>query len=241
MHLDAPRPAGLLHETHLVAGEHTVLVRLYRHRRARRYVLRLRHDGTARITVPRGGDVLQGLHFAGKHSQWLEKQLVHRALHPPLARTWDVGSRILFRGEPVLIEPAESTSRAVRFASEIVRLKAGVTDVRPRVERHLWSLAKLELPLRVMELAAMHAFTVSRVSVRNQRSRWGSCSRRGTISLNWRLIQAPGFVRDYIICHELAHLRHMNHSTRFWSEVARLCPGFENAEKWLKQNSALLR
>jgi predicted metal-dependent hydrolase len=241
MHLDARRPAGLLHETQLMAGEHSVLVRFYRHRRARRYVLRLRSDGTARITVPRGGDVIQALDFASKHSRWLENQIKQRTLHPPIAQSWQVGSRILFRGELVLLELAEPISGAVRFATEVVRVETEVTDVRPRVERHLWSLAKGELPPRVMELAVEHGFTVRRVSVRNQRSRWGSCSRRGTISLNWRLIQAPDFVRDYIICHELAHLRHMNHSARFWLEVERLYPGFKESEKWLKQNSDLLR
>jgi predicted metal-dependent hydrolase len=241
MHLDAPRPVGLLHETHIRAGEHTVLVRFYRHRHARRYVLRLRRDGTARITVPRGGGVLEALNFASKHSHWLEKQLEHRTLNPPLAQPWKLGSRILFRGEPVLLEPAEPFSGGVRFASEVVWLKKEVADFRPRVETHLWSLAKRELPGRVMELARPHGFNVGRVSVRNQRSRWGSCSRSGCISLNWRLIQAPDFVRDYIIYHELAHLRHMNHSARFWSEVARICPGYKEAEKWLKQNSVLLR
>jgi predicted metal-dependent hydrolase len=73
--------------------------------------------------------------------------------------------------------------------------------------------------------------------VRNQRSRWGSCSRRGTISLNWRLIQTPVSVRDYVILHELAHLKEMNHSKRFWREVARLCPDYKEAENWLKRHS----
>jgi predicted metal-dependent hydrolase len=82
---------------------------------------------------------------------------------------------------------------------------------------------------------------VRRVTVRNQRSRWGSCSRRGTISLNWKLIQAPPFVRDYIILHELMHLRQMNHSARFWREVENVCPEYQVAGKWLKQNSGLLK
>ena len=85
--------------------------------------------------------------------------------------------------------------------------------------------------------ARLCGISVRRVSVRNQRSRWGSCSRRGTISLNWRLIQTPVFVRDYVILHELAHLRQMNHSARFWREVARLCPDFQIAEAWLKRHS----
>jgi len=92
-----------------------------------------------------------------------------------------------------------------------------------------------------MELAALHGVKVSRVTVRNQKSRWGSCSRRGTISLNWRLIQSPGFVRDYIILHELAHRRQMNHSEKFCQEVERLFPDYLRAERWLKQHANLLR
>ena len=74
------------------------------------------------------------------------------------------------------------------------------------------------------------------MTVRNQRSRWGSCSRRGTISLNWRLVQTPDLVRDYIIHHELMHLREMNHSARFWARVEEVCPGWREAERWLKRN-----
>jgi len=77
--------------------------------------------------------------------------------------------------------------------------------------------------------------------VRSQKSRWGSCSRRGTISLNWRLIQTPDFVRDYIILHELAHLREMNHSPRFWRAVIEFCPGYRDAERWLRAHSDILR
>jgi hypothetical protein len=77
--------------------------------------------------------------------------------------------------------------------------------------------------------------------VRSQKSRWGSCSRRGTISLNWRLIQTPAFVSDYICLHELMHLRQMNHSPRFWREMERVCPDYRMAERWLKEHSGLLR
>jgi predicted metal-dependent hydrolase len=127
------------------------------------------------------------------------------------------------------------------FGAESVRVKDSAGDVRREVEGRLWEIAAQELPPRVLELAAQHQFPVRRVTVRNQRSRWGSCSRRGTISLNWRLIQAPWFVRDYIVLHELAHFKEMNHSRRFWAEVARLCPDFANAERWLKQHAQLLR
>ena len=77
---------------------------------------------------------------------------------------------------------------------------------------------------------------MSGVSVRNQRSRWGSCSTRGTIALNWRLIQMPPDVSDYVILHELAHRRQPNHSTRFWREVEALCPWWREAERWLRKH-----
>jgi len=89
-------------------------------------------------------------------------------------------------------------------------------------------------------MAALHGCVVSQVSVRNQRTRWGSCSRKGAISLNWRLIQVPESVRDYIILHELMHLREMNHSPRYWAQVAAVCPNYRESEAWLRANSSLL-
>ncbi|MGZ5545682.1 MAG: M48 family metallopeptidase [Limisphaerales bacterium] len=97
-------------------------------------------------------------------------------------------------------------------------------------------LAEAELTRRVLALAAQTHSEISRITVRNQRTRWGSCSRRRAISLNWRLIQTPAFVVDYIILHELMHLRQMNHSQRFWDEVEKVCPTWREAEKWLRHH-----
>jgi predicted metal-dependent hydrolase len=161
-----------------------------------------------------------------------------------------VGTQIYLRGELVGIEAPNSHDQSpeniqipniVRIGMETLKVKDLKADLRPAIERHLRAVASRELPVRVMELAAKHQLLVQRVTVRNQRSRWGSCSRRATISLNWRLVQTPDFVRDYIILHELAHLREMNHSHQFWREVERLCPEYREAEKWLKANRQLLR
>ena len=97
-------------------------------------------------------------------------------------------------------------------------------------------LAISELLQRTRELAAQTNSNIARITIRSQRTRWGSCSRRRAISLNWRLIQTPQFVIDYIILHELMHLRQMNHSKRFWEEVAKVCPTWREAEKWLRQH-----
>jgi len=128
----------------------------------------------------------------------------------------------------------------IRLANEVFKVADSAADLRPAIERHLWGLVAHEMPPRVLEHASAHQLPVRRITVRNQRSRWGSCSRHGTISLNWRLIQVPPFVRDYLILHELTHMRAMNHSARFWREVERVYPGYEAAERWLKQHSSVL-
>ena len=216
-------------------------LRFARHPRARRYVLRLCRDGMARVTIPRGGSTAQARAFAERNSGWLEKQLLKAPPSAHGSKDWSAGTQILFRGEHVTLrELYETGERTICFGNELVRLRNANDHIRPAVERHLWKLAARELPDLVFRLAAINGLRAVRVTVRNQRSRWGSCSRKGTISLNWRLIQTPEFVRDYIILHELAHLREMNHSRRFWNEVAGLCPEYRRAEEWLKRNAALL-
>ena len=223
---------------HLLVGSRIVPLQLVRHPRARRYLLRLLPDGTARVTVPRGGSIAEAKRFAEKHTAWLERQLQRQAENPTPPVAWQIGTTVLFRGEQV---PIESTGPgAIRFGNERVTT-GSAADFRPAIQKHLHRLAAHELPPQVMALAAQHGLTVRRVSVRNQKSRWGSCSRRGTISLNWRLIQVPGFVRDYILLHELMHLRQMNHSARYWREVQSVCPDYQTAERWLKQHRELLR
>ena len=100
-------------------------------------------------------------------------------------------------------------------------------------EAELRRRAARELPPALLALAADHGVTVSRVSVRNQRSRWGACSARGSITLNWRLILVPDFVREYVMVHELMHRRELNHSKRFWRHVAAACPRRLEARRWL--------
>jgi hypothetical protein len=100
-------------------------------------------------------------------------------------------------------------------------------------EAELRRRAATELPPELLALAATHGVRVWRVSVRNQRSRWGACSARGSITLNWRLILVPGFVREYVMVHELMHRRELNHSKRFWRHVAAACPRHDDARRWL--------
>jgi predicted metal-dependent hydrolase len=103
-------------------------------------------------------------------------------------------------------------------------------------ESRLREMAETQLAARCRELADKHAVPITAVKIRDQRSRWGSCSARGAISLNWRLIRMPGFVSDYVILHELMHRRQPNHSQKFWNEVGSVCPEWRDAERWLRKN-----
>ena len=226
----------------LRVGDRLVPVEYVRHDRARRYVLRLRPDGTARVTVPRRGSLRDARVFAQSQTGWLARQLARRVAQPPPDRRWMAGTTILFRGVKVVLLVELDGGRArVRLADQVVEAPATATDLRAAVEAHLRRLAVATLPPRVFELAARHQLPVRRVSVRDQRSRWGSCSRKGTVSLNWRLVQMPDDIRDYVIWHELMHLREMNHSPRYWREVAAICPEFQTARRWLREHRDALR
>jgi hypothetical protein len=234
-----PHPPSPAPVSQVQVGSRQVPLLLVRHPRARRYLLRLRADGVARVTIPRGGSMTAARQFVERNTTWLAHQLQRLAAQPAKRSVWQAGTEILFRGKLVRIEAG--CAGMISFGGEVVQISDGAGDLRPAIEWHLRLLAAKELPARLLELAAIHRMTVRRVTVRNQKSRWGSCSRRGNLSLNWRLIQTPDFVRDYIYLHELMHLHELNHSSRFWRQVEQVCPDYQTAERWLKQHSGLLR
>ena len=209
--------------------------------RARHYRLTLRKDGVAVATVPARGSEREARAFVEQHHDWLARARARHARKPRVAEVWTVGTPVLWRGELTEIRVASAGEHpAVCLAADVFRVRQIEGDLRPTLEAHFARRAKIELPGRTWELAAVTGMEVKHVTVRNQRSRWGSCSATGTISLNWRLVQTPDSVRDYIIYHELMHLREMNHSDRFWARVQEVCPWWRDAEKWLKRNGSLL-
>jgi predicted metal-dependent hydrolase len=166
-----------------------------RHPRARRYVVRVRSDGTVRVTIPRWGSKREAVAFAEEQRGWIDKQL----------------ARLQAERLETREQPSQEETRALQ------------------------SRAKRELPDRLLHLAAQFGLRVSRVSIRNQQSRWGSCSPNGHICLNWRLVTMPDWVRDYVIVHELMHLKRLDHSAKFWKLVAAACPQYQEARAWLRK------
>ena len=177
-------------------------------------MVRVIDEHTVRVTLPRWGSKKEAAAFAERERPWIDKQL--RRLHDEQAR------RLV---HPGIVDPTQGT-----IAPDGQRVS----------QRELIARAKRELPPRVTDLARLHHLTVARVTIRNQRWRWGSCSRAGHICLNWRLVTMPDWVRDYVIIHELMHLKRMDHSKRFWKLVAHACPDFQRARRYLREHSAAL-
>ncbi len=219
----------------------TIPIQFARNHRARRYIIRVQQDGSVRATVPRVGSIKEARAFAERNADWILKQLQQRREHPAHSTPWQHGTGILYRGERIsLIVSPNHDGHVVQVADQTLHVPH-IANLRPAIERHLRKLAASELTAQTMELAKLHGLTVKRVTIRNQRSRWGSCSRHGTISLNWKLIQMPDAVRDYVIWHELAHTREHNHSQRFWRLVEELCPDYREAKLWIKQHRGMLK
>jgi predicted metal-dependent hydrolase len=214
--------------------------------RARGYRLFVDEDGLPRVTIPRRGNQREAERFMRKHRDSLIREMGRVESRHATSPWWRAGGEYLLRGEMTRLEFAEPHGVPVlRLDGQAVPAPASTKHsddaLRSWVEGHLRKLAGIELPERALQIAAQHSSPVRRVSIRSQRSRWGSCSRRGTISLNWRLVQTSTSVRDYVIVHELMHLREMNHSSRFWKLVADAYPGYRDCEAWLRQHGHALR
>ncbi|MCC5021928.1 MAG: M48 family metallopeptidase [Candidatus Synoicihabitans palmerolidicus] len=209
--------------------------------RAKHYRLRLRRDGVAVATIPARGSERVARAFVAEHADWLVRVKAEQKQRPRQAAVWMIGTRVLWRGEMTEIRrAAEVPHRQVCLGADAFRVPRFAGDLRATLEAGFQRRAKIELTARTWELAAVTRMGVKRVSVRNQRSRWGSCTEAGVISLNWRLVQTPPSVSDYVIYHELMHLKEMNHSKRFWTAVGEVCPGWQEAEAWLESHASFL-
>jgi predicted metal-dependent hydrolase len=209
------------------------VVEFVRVRSARRYILRVRPDGSLRVTVPRGGSRREAEQFVQRQERWIKGER-RRVLVEHGPREWQHGSEILLNGALVRIAVDRRGDETVIVYGSRRLVATSATDVRQAIEADLRELARIDLADRLRALADRHGLRVGGVSIRNQRTRWGSCARNGNIALNFRLLQMPPDVRDYVLVHELMHIKQQNHSRRFWRLVEAAYPAFREAERWLR-------
>jgi hypothetical protein len=214
------------------------LVRLRRHRQARRYTLRIQAATREVIlTIPPRGTLKEARAFAQKHGGWIAARLGRLPEAVPFAD----GVVVPVRGVPhrIVHRPGARGTVWTETGADGAQLLC-VTGQAPHIGRRIGDFlrreARRELEAASLRFADNLGVTVKRVAVRDQSSRWGSCSTTGLLSFSWRLIFAPSFVLNYLAAHEVAHLLEMNHSPRFWRLVLRLCPDHERAKAWLEAN-----
>jgi hypothetical protein len=215
-------------------------VRLRRHRQARRFTLRIQSATREVIlTIPPRGSLKEAHEFAQKHGGWIAARLGRLLQAAPFAD----GVVVPLRGEPHRIahRPGARGAVWVEIDADGGRLLC-VAGHAPHIERRIGDFlrreAKRDLEAASLRFAGDLGLVVRRVTVRDQSSRWGSCSTTGVLSFSWRLILAPGYVLDYLAAHEVAHLIEMNHSAKFWRVVQRLCPSHEKSKAWLDVHGA---
>jgi predicted metal-dependent hydrolase len=225
----------------------TYKVTLKRTAAARRFTLRVRSpSGEVVLTIPARANLCEAKSFAARHASWigakirrLPRRTSFRAGEqvPLRGVMHEIASRRVARGNVWVETPAGSGPDA---RLPILCVNAEPCFVPRRVRDFLVTEARRDLEAAVARYAAAFQVSPSKLTLRDTRSRWGSCSSAGALSFSWRLVMAPSYVLDYLAAHEVAHLLHMNHSAAFWEKVAESCPASAHAETWLQANGASL-
>lgn len=213
-----------------------IVVRLKPNPRAKRLILRLdARSGEPVATVPNGINENKVRAFLQTNIGWLTKRQKERAPHIAFTD----GNQIPVRGIPhrlVHVGQRRGTVRLLQQGETHSLLISGDSaHMERRVSDWLKKQARADLAAAVEHHSSRLDVTASAIRIKDTVSRWGSCSSARVLSFSWRIIMAPPFALDYLVAHEVAHLREMNHSPRFWAHVAQTCPDFENGRDWLRR------
>jgi predicted metal-dependent hydrolase len=220
----------------------TYPVQVRRHPRARRYTLRIQAaTREVVLTMPPRGNLKEARAFAERHGGWIAARLGRL----PVAVPFRHGTIVPIRGLDHRIDHRRGArgtvwSEAAPDGMRLLCVAGEAPHIGRRIADHLRREAKRDLEAASRRYAAQLGIVVKRVSIRDQASRWGSCSATGVLSYSWRLVLAPPFVLDYLAAHEVAHLIEMNHSSRFWRTVIGICPDTRRAKAWLDAHGAEL-
>ncbi|MBB3952284.1 M48 family metallopeptidase [Aureimonas jatrophae] len=212
-------------------------LRVREHAGARRLVLRLSPAGELRVTVPPRTRTATVLGFLDRHRAWVAGRL---EAHPGALRV-EAGARLPFRGGELLVvhEPGRRSARI--DAGEGCLVVGGEAEaIGRRVADALKREARRDLQAEVERLVPVLGIRPAALSLKDTRSRWGSCSAERRLSFSWRIVMAPPGVLRYLVAHEMAHLREMNHAPAFWALCRELCPETEAGREWLRQHGGSL-
>ncbi|MCC6982617.1 MAG: M48 family metallopeptidase [Bauldia sp.] len=234
--LRKPDPSAMTVE--LLAGR--VEVKVTRNPRARRYTLRLPQSGGPVLTLPARGSLREAEAFLNRHRGWLERRLKAR----PAVTSVGPGAIVPIRGVPHRVVHRPGPRVATRTGLEDGEAVLVVGGEAGHLARRVGDLLRREARRDLEAAVALHAgrlgVRAAAITLRDTRSRWGSCSSRRSLSFSWRLIMAPPEILSSLAAHEVAHIREMNHGPRFWRLVEELDPDWERSDQWLKRHGPAL-
>ncbi|MEX2055263.1 MAG: SprT family zinc-dependent metalloprotease [Candidatus Andersenbacteria bacterium] len=224
----------------VTVAEQTYPVRLKRSRRARRLTLRVATDGIV-IVIPQRLPAQLGWKFLSDHQTWLTRvlKLQQRREQQLPQRHYISGEKIPFLGSELTLQVKSASRSKVHYDALEQTLSIehpARTAARTVIEKWYREQAQLYFTATATGLAATIGARFTTISIRQAKTRWGSCSSRGTLSFNWRLLLAPAGIAHYVTAHEVAHLKHLHHQPRFWRLVAELDPAYLEHKRWLKHH-----
>ena len=212
-------------------GSPPVEITLRRSARSSRFSLRVSQlDGRVTLSMPLRARERDAMEFALGHESWLRAALARR----PAQSTLAMGDTLLVEGRPLTLAPG--TTRSPTIIGDSLHLPGNPEQAAARAAAYLKTLARDRLAAASDHYAAQIGRKVTRMTLRDTRSRWGSCAHDGALMYSWRLIMAPPTVLTYVAAHEVAHMVEMNHSDAFWAVVSRLYPHWQTQRKWLHAN-----
>lgn len=243
----AQKTRPLAERCHMVMGGRRVDYTIRRNSRAKRIWIKIdEHEGLV-LVLPRWGRAVDAADHIRRHREWVLEHLIKweervASAPPPLG----TGRTVVYRGRPIplKVRNCACTEPTVEWHRNhlLVHLPRDTQPVLADILRQSFRAKAKEIFLRRVEaLAEDVRVKPKRVFIRDQKTRWGACTTLGTVTFNWRLVLAPPSVLDYVVIHELCHLRHPNHGRRFWELVESVCPNFDAHRAWLRENGALLR
>ncbi|MCW2991635.1 MAG: family metallopeptidase [Solirubrobacterales bacterium] len=203
--------------------------------RARRVRVTVHPQGEVEVVLPRRARDREAAAAVAELRPWIERRLAEAVV--VRERIAERGDTVPFLGEPLRLVREAGRTRAHRRGDALL-VPAG--EPGPAIERWYRRMARAEFEWRLDEAVADLGLTYASVRIGNQQTRWGSCSSTGAMSFNWRLLLAPEDVLDYVVWHEACHLRHLDHSPRFWGLLERHRPGYREQKAWLRRHGATL-
>ncbi len=204
--------------------------------RARRVRVTVARDGSVEVVLPQRLPMRAAEEAVRELRPWIDRRLAEADRHRAavLAR----GDTLPYLGETLTVR-AEPGRTRVTLRGERLLVPDG-PERHAAIERWYRRMARKEIEPRLDRACAITGLTYTRLTIRDQRTRWGSCSRGGAMSFNWRLLLAPAAVLDYVVWHEVCHLAFLDHSPQFWGLVARYCPEHRQHAAWLRRNAGTL-